>query len=404
MDRPTKSTLASSGPSRVWPLTEESFRQGVLTGKRTTPEPETLSGHGASLGHVASRRQRTTSEHAASSGQVQSALGTPQCLSKSPGVDPVTAHAETRMRESLQVVSAGAARVQAVRPSANSQRTREISPPTNGIPTAQLNQLAMLPRSPSGAASVGPQNVRAAIGEESSTSRRESQHCPTGPCNNQIRLLDRSAQARGSGSSPPNPVTLTRVPSNLTSVLGFFSRLPGERQGLAGSSSRSPSVPQTLCTFPTVPPGTSSEIDESSRSSPRAPGSAAPSRRRPLSTPEKHTGHLTRVPHGPGAAAGSSRSPPKSRFRTINIGIEAEVYLAPLAAERHAERETIAHFAETLAANYNKQVAARHPRMRKDIRPYEYTGLYTEWCLVEDDTLGRGSQPCNPFTSSLIST
>jgi hypothetical protein len=404
MDRPTKSTLASSGRSRGWPSTEASCRQGASTGKRTTPEPETSSGHGASLGHVASRRQRTTSEHAASSGQGQSALRTPPCLSKCPGVDPVTAHAGKRMRESLQIFSAGAARIQAVRSSAGSQRTREISPPTNGIPTAQLNQLAMLPRSPSGAASVGPQNVRAATGEESSTSRREWQHCPAGPCNDQIRPSDRSAQARGSGSSPPNRVTLTRVPSNLSSVLEFFQRLPGEPQGHARSSSRSPSIPQNLCTFPTVPPGTSSEIDESSRSLPRAPGSAAPSRRRPLSTPEQHAGHLTRVSHGPGAAAGSSRSPPKSRFRTINIGIEAEFYLAPLDTERHAERETIAHFAETIAANYNKQVAARHPRMRKDIRPYEYKGPYTEWCLVEDDTLGRGSQPCNPSTSSLIST
>jgi hypothetical protein len=374
MDRPTKSALESSGRSRGWPSTEASCRQGASGGKRTSPEQETSSDHGTSLGHIASRRQRTTSGHAASSGQGQSALRTPQCPSKSTGVDPVNVHAETRTSENLQVVSAGAARVQAVRPSAGSQRTREISPPTKSIPTAQPNQLAMLPRSPSRAASVGPQN---------------------GPS-------DRSGQARGSGSSPPGPVTLTRVTSKLTSVLEFFPRLPGEPQGLARSSNRPPSIPQIPCRFPAVPPGTPSETDESSRSSPRAPESAAPPRRRPLSTPEQHAGHLTRVPHGPGAAAGSSRSPPKSKFRTINIGIEAEFYLAPLDTERHAERETIAHFTETLAANYNKQVAARHPRMRKDIRPYDYTGLYTEWCLVEDATLGRGSQPYNPFTSSLI--
>jgi hypothetical protein len=78
--------------------------------------------------------------------------------------------------------------------------------------------------------------------------------------------------------------------------------------------------------------------------------------------------------------------------RAIKIGIETEFYLKALDPKQN---EAALHdFMKILAENHNKKVPTRYPRMRESMRPLEYYGPYTEWCLVLDQSLGPHCLPC----------
>jgi hypothetical protein len=96
----------------------------------------------------------------------------------------------------------------------------------------------------------------------------------------------------------------------------------------------------------------------------------------------------------PGEAAASRlRTIAQARSNcAIKIGIETEFYLKALDPKQN--EADLHDFMKILAENHDKKVPTRYPRMRQSIRPYEYCGPYTEWCLVLDETLGPHCLPC----------
>jgi hypothetical protein len=168
-------------------------------------------------------------------------------------------------------------------------------------------------------------------------------------------------------------------------------------QAAAGRSKSTPPAPRAAVRPPGKIPQLQQVTEEASTRSPHSLGAAAgPSR-----TPPGATGQLAaiwaRSPATTRTGVLTSRSASESGFRIINLGIETEVLLA--ASRRDLSAETMTDFTRILAADHNLRVRGLHPKMRPDLRPYEYNGEYTEWCLVYDPTIVRQQSPCKslPF-------
>lgn len=80
-----------------------------------------------------------------------------------------------------------------------------------------------------------------------------------------------------------------------------------------------------------------------------------------------------------------------SHSNLIKLGIETEFYLAGL--DPMHNRDTLTEFLAVLAQKHNRVVPALHPRMQEGVRPYAYEGPYTEWCMVEEESLASNWIP-----------
>jgi hypothetical protein len=129
-----------------------------------------------------------------------------------------------------------------------------------------------------------------------------------------------------------------------------------------------------------------------------------PRRERPHHTTSTSAGLLTRpsfVPRGHISRSAASAScglldasvnPYEAKFRLIKVGIETEFFLA--APNPGLNHTTLEGFVAKLTQRHNEQVPRPHPRMLETLRPYNYTGPYTKWSLLQDSSLGSTSVPC----------
>ena len=88
----------------------------------------------------------------------------------------------------------------------------------------------------------------------------------------------------------------------------------------------------------------------------------------------------------------SSTSPYSSGLRSIKVGIETEFYLAGL--QKWRNHTSLDGFTAILTRQHNQQVPVQHSRMQEYLRPYNYQGPYTQWCLVKDESLMSFGIPC----------
>ncbi len=88
----------------------------------------------------------------------------------------------------------------------------------------------------------------------------------------------------------------------------------------------------------------------------------------------------------------SPTSPFASGLRSIKLGIETEFYLAGL--EKWRNHTSLEGFTAVLARQHNQLIPVQHPRMQEYLRPYDYQGPYTQWCLVKEESLMSFGLPC----------
>lgn len=218
--------------------------------------------------------------------------------------------------------------------------------------------------SPFAAASAPPQSVRRGTGGELARSRGEPHQEPKGVSNTQISTVRTRVRAQSSDVNPLWVARLTQATTNLTSRLSPSSTLPRGSQTLVR--------PPTARSFVGQRPQGSSFRSGASTALSQSP------------------------PQRPEGTADPAKISSSSGFRAIKIGIETEFYLAARSTKHF--NHMIDDFAMTIAVNHNKQVQAPRPRMREGLRPYNYIGPYTEWCLVEEGSVGSEKSPCRPMT------
>lgn len=292
-------------------------------------------------------------------------------------------------------------------------RTLDISALAGGDGFTLRAPESKLAIQPSTAVPSTSQNLPVAAGREGSRSGGESQYQSASASIAQTRPVDSGGQHRPSNASVPRVPSLNRVASNLTSVLQTFpslkavsprldeprSRSRSSQQAAAGPSSGPISVPIAAAGSPTRPPRGPTLPAQSSRNPSPITASVPPPSTRSLNKTRQGAEPCTKRLD---AAAGSSKSSSNPSFRTINVGIEAEMYLAERQkrsddTEQHDRCGAVDSFVRRLATIHNRYVRLPHAQMQQERREYEYTGEYTKWTIVEDTTIIRAWPPCKPL-------
>jgi Putative amidoligase enzyme len=371
----TRSTTSSHAEGFQAPSTSSASRQTVHTrGDRESSRPresrQRLSGTHGRL-HLSPLRVPANPIPLASAGphHAQRTTGGPGSTSQETGLQHSHAFRTTAMNR-LVAGSAGPDTVRQARNRAISGARGETQDQTHnasvfqGHPAGLRGQWHTIGASQPQSAGLVPLMGSLTLGAEPSPSSSGEQQAPD------------SSSAR-----PPNaplaadPGLRNRSPARHTSVR------PLRRQHLPQlieELSRTPSVsPTPSAVYPINPPP------------PPPPPPTSPSCKR-----VQATGSSVRPPGMPGVGtvAGSSTSASYSGPRIINIGIETEFMLTAHRDDHAAD--TLEEFAKILAANHNLRVQGTQKRMRLDLRPTEYAGEYTEWCLVKEETIYREWSPC----------
>ena len=259
-----------------------------------------------------------------------------------------------RIKRLPGVSSTSSARLPNTRPAGSGQSStsgRKIQQPSTIVDEASTDVLSRV--------SIG----RAVSG--SSASRRESQDPLTDASGTPIRPA--AGATRGQALDTSSPLAETRATPTVASALERLTSPP-----------RTPRAP----TRPSISPPRTALLGASAG---------------PLRRPSFNLRNRSDPPRAVGSSfqSRSLTSPYGSGRRLTKIGIESEFYLASLKQER--SHTTLEGFAETLTRKYNQQVPLKHPRMREKLRPYQWEGPYTEWCLVKDESLRSNAAPCQSF-------
>ena len=183
----------------------------------------------------------------------------------------------------------------------------------------------------------------------------------------------------GKGQRPSGSIDTAKAPRSVPLRTECLSQAPPIGSGRTQSVGQAKGKERTDRELSGSSQGHSSGTGQTQRkpAAPSVPPALTPS------TSSAGAAYLTRSP------AGSSRSD----NRTINLGIETEFYLAARGVDYE---DNMYNFARGLAESYNANVPAQHPRMRPNIRPFDYKGGYDTWCLVCDLSMATPRPPCKP--------